>query len=229
MGSSETTELSSCVKQARRTKNPFLATLRRYVLSFPFELSLLAATNPQVLRALARINYEVTAKYFRNRAASGVVGKSHAGALTFVHRFGSSLNLHLHLHVCFFDGLFVQRDNEAPYFSPARALSKDDLCELVERIAVCTAKWLRKHGYARDEQDSDSNETRAFSFVEVLAQVAAQRGTFEKMKNGHDGTQASTDEPNTPQPPPCDGAAKFYGFNLHASVRIAADDDCGRE
>ena len=99
------------------------------------ELSLLAATNPKVLRALVRINHEVTAKYFRNRAAaSGVVGKTH------VHRLGSSLNLLLHLHVCFFDGLFVQRDNDAPSFFPARPLSKDDLCQLVETIAVRTAK-----------------------------------------------------------------------------------------
>ena len=73
------------------------------------------------------------------------------------------------------------------------------------------------------------NETRAFSFVEMLAQVAAQRETFDKMRHGHDGTQTSTDDPNAPQPPPCDGAAKFCGFNLHASVRIAADDDRGRE
>jgi hypothetical protein len=97
--------------------------LRHYVLSFPFELSLLAAESPKVLRALARINHEVTARYFQRRAAdSGAAGKTHAGALTFVHRFGSSLNLHLHLHVCVFDGVFVERDNEAQRFSPAQAL-----------------------------------------------------------------------------------------------------------
>ena len=37
---------------------------QHYALSFPFELSLLAATNPKVLHAVARINYEVTAQYW---------------------------------------------------------------------------------------------------------------------------------------------------------------------
>jgi len=152
--------------------------LRHYVLSFPYELSLPAATNPKVLRALARINYEVTAKHLRGRtAARALVGKTHAAALTY--QFGSSCNLHLHLHVCVFDGVFVVRDDDAPQFCPARPLRKDDRCELVETVAVRVAKWLRKHGFARDEQDSDSDETHAPSIDEMLARLAAGRGTFE--------------------------------------------------
>jgi len=116
--------------------------LRHYVPSFPFELSLLVPTNSWVLRALACINYEVTAKHFRcSAAASGVVGKTHAGSLTFVRRFGSSLNPHIHLHVCVFDSVFATRDSEPPYFFPARSLSRDDLCELVERVAERVVKW----------------------------------------------------------------------------------------
>ncbi|MCL2824460.1 MAG: hypothetical protein FWD57_10750 [Polyangiaceae bacterium] len=62
---------------------------------------MLAATTPKVLHAVARINYEVTARYFQRLAVDiGTVGKTHAGAVAFVHRFGSSLNLRLHLHVC---------------------------------------------------------------------------------------------------------------------------------
>ena len=74
--------------------------VRKYVLSFPFELALLGATNWQVLSAVARTNHDETARYFRQRAvAGGVVGKTCAGAPTFVHRFGSSLNLHPDQHV----------------------------------------------------------------------------------------------------------------------------------
>jgi len=67
-----------------------------------------------------------------------------------------------------------------------------------------------------------------FTFDEMLAQVAAGRGTFEKVKNCPDDAQASRTETN-PQPPPCDGAVTLCGFNLHASVRVAADDDRARE
>jgi hypothetical protein len=73
--------------------------IRQFVLSFPFELSLLAATKPEVLRALARIHAEELARHYKNAAKkSGESGTLHAGAVTFVQRFGSSLNLHVHLH-----------------------------------------------------------------------------------------------------------------------------------
>src|SRR5690606_15105865 len=81
--------------------------IRQFVLSFPplrvsrsasFELSLLAASKPEVLRALARIHAEELARYYKAAAKkSGETGKLHAGAVTFVQRFGSSLNLHVHL------------------------------------------------------------------------------------------------------------------------------------
>jgi len=53
------------------------------VLAFHFGLSLLAATNTKVLRALARINYEVTARYFQRRAPDRcTAGKTPVGAIT---------------------------------------------------------------------------------------------------------------------------------------------------
>ena len=55
-----------------------------------------------------------------------------------------------------------------------------------------------------------------FTFDEMLAPLAVGRGSFEKRKNCHDNTQASTTETN-PRPPRCDGAATFCGFNLHMS------------
>jgi len=129
-------------------------------------------------------------------AESGADGKTHAGALTFVHRFGSSLNRHFHLQVSVFDGVFVERDNEALRLSQAEDLSRDELGELLKRFAVRVARWLRKRGFARNEQDSDSNEIRVLTLVEMLAQVAAWRGTFWKVHGCHDDAQDSSSERN---------------------------------
>jgi len=162
------------LKQAAHLLNAVVPTLphRHDVLSFPFERSLLAATNPKELRAAALINYGLTARCFRHRAAeSGMVGETHVGASTYRNR--SRLHSHLHLQVCVFDGVFVERDDEALRFFPARALSKDELCELMDRLAVREARWMRKHGGARDGQGSDSNEARVFVFDEMLAQGTA--------------------------------------------------------
>jgi hypothetical protein len=134
--------------------------IRQFVLSFPFELSLLAATKPEVLRALARIHAEELARHYKQAAKkSGETGKLRAGAVTFVQRFGSSLNLHVHLHTCALDGAYVEGAEPEPLrFVPAGPPSRADLYVLAERVALRVMTWLRKHrpkgrqspmGYAR--------------------------------------------------------------------------------
>jgi len=121
--------------------------IRQFVLSFPFELSLLAATKPEVLRALARIHAEELARHYKSAAKkNGEVGKLHAGAVTFVQRFGSSLKLHVHLHTCALDGVYVGGDDgdAAPRFMPAAPPSRAELYVLTERVALRVMTWLRQ-------------------------------------------------------------------------------------
>lgn len=199
--------------------------IRQFVLSFPFELSLLAATKPEVLRALARIHAEELARRYKQAAKkSGETGKLHAGAVTFVQRFGSSLNLHVHLHTCALDGVYVDADDGPPRFVPAEPPSLAELYVLTERVALRVMTWLRKRGYAK-EDDPASNDTPERSFAELLAQVATQRGTVENLKDD----TGESDGLAEPAAPLRDEAVSRHGFNLHASLTIAADDDLGRE
>jgi len=104
---------------------------RHHLLPFHFDPSHPAGTSPQVLRALDRVNHEVTAKHLHcNALASGVVFKTHASVIA--DRIGSSL----HQHVCVFNNVSVDRHNEAPYFCRDRPLGKDHLCEHAERLVV---------------------------------------------------------------------------------------------
>jgi hypothetical protein len=198
--------------------------IRQFVLSFPFELSLLAATKPEVLRALARIHAEELARHYKSAAKkSGQTGKLHSGALTFVQRFGSSLNIHVHLHTCALDGVYAEEAN-APRFVPAAPPSRAELYVLTERVALRLMTWLRKRGYAK-EDDHASNDTPERSFAEILAEVATQRGTLENVKDDTGEYQG----PAEPAAPLRDEAVTRHGFNLHASLTIAANDDLGRE
>ena len=38
------------------------------------------------------------------------------GAVTLIQRFGSALNLNIHFHALFLDGVYVYRDNRSPWF-----------------------------------------------------------------------------------------------------------------
>jgi hypothetical protein len=141
------------MRRRRRTVDRVLPAvpIRQFVMSFPFELSLLAATKPEVLRALARIHAEELARHYKQTAKkSGEDGKLHTGAVTFVQRFGSSLNLHVHLHTCALDGVYVEgEEGELPRFVPADPPSRAELYVLAERVALRVMTWLRKRGHAR--------------------------------------------------------------------------------
>jgi len=202
--------------------------IRQFVLSFPFELSLLAATKPEVLRALARIHAEELARHYKRAAKkNGEVGKLHAGAVTFVQRFGSSLNLHVHLHTCALDGVYVEgEDGHAPRFVPAPPPSRAELYVLTERVALRVMTWLRKRGHRKDDDDDrESSDTPERTFAEVLAQLATQRGTVENVKDD----TGESEGPAEAVGPLLDEAVTRHGFNMHASLTISADDALGRE
>jgi hypothetical protein len=70
------------------------------------------------------------------------------GAIPFVHRFGSALNHHVHLHVCATDGVFVPAAGGAgccapPAFLPARPITQADLATVTERVPCRMIRWFR--------------------------------------------------------------------------------------
>jgi len=90
----------------------------------------------------------------------------------------------------------------------------------VETVAVRMATWPRRHGFARDDEDSGLNEKRVFTFDETPAQWAIGRGTFERAKGCHGDAQASSE--TNPLPPPGDGAMALWALTSRASLRTAA-------
>ena len=61
------------------------------------------------------------------------------GAVFFLHRFGSAINRHVHLHACVTDGVFVPVADGAGFdaplaFLPARPLTEVHLATLAERV-----------------------------------------------------------------------------------------------
>ena len=57
----------------------------------------------------------------------------HGFLVAFLHRFGSALNCHVHLHACVTDGLFMP-DHAGVAFLPARPVTPADLATLTERV-----------------------------------------------------------------------------------------------
>ena len=65
-----------------------------------------------------------------------------------MHRFGSALNHHVHLHTCVTNGVFVPAADQAgcdvpPTFLPARPVTATDVAALTERVRRRVIRWFR--------------------------------------------------------------------------------------
>ncbi len=73
------------------------------------------------------------------------------GSVTFVQRFGSSLNLNPHVHVLMLDGVYADGD-EAPVFVAAPPLSDQAVRQIVETSARRIIRLCSRHGLLDDTQ-----------------------------------------------------------------------------
>jgi hypothetical protein len=91
--------------------------------------------------------------------------RSRLGAVSFLHRFGSTLNHHLHLHAWVTDGVFVPAADQAgcdapPAFLPARPITQVHLAALTERVHRRAVRWFRMQRLVDAAASSASTTTR---------------------------------------------------------------------
>ena len=205
--------------------------VRQWVLSLPWELRPVAAAKPDVLGATGRLFVDTVLRELKRAAGSP---ESEGGAVCFVHRAGGSLNLNPHLHVVALDGLLVRdrggelRFDEAPPPSP----------EMLERVAVRLRKrlvgWLRRHAYIEQRELEDrSNETPAPGALDGCAHIGLERGTFVRLRDAdaEAGAENESGDDERAFEPSRRGrySVGLEGWDLHAGVRVDADNDVGRE
>jgi len=107
--------------------------VRQWVLSVPKRLRYYIQRDSATLNMVLRIFLRVIAQNLQAHcpgAANADKANLHIGAVAFIHRFGSSLNEHVHFHVCVVDGVFEATGSCA--IAPKRPL----------RWSVCVKKVL---------------------------------------------------------------------------------------
>ena len=201
--------------------------VRQYVLTLPCELRKLAAFKADVLTALARILVEALFATYRVRAKRAGLEDARCGAVNFVQRCGSSVNLHVHFHLMVLDGVFTRDAGGRVLFHPAPAPTVADLDAIVGRVQRRAAAWLRRHGYLDDTPLEDrSNEPPAQTALDACAAIAMGRGQVAMLPRDGEHDAQSDDEERPDKPA---FTVERDGFNLNAGVRIEAGDDLGRE
>ena len=96
--------------------------VRQWVLSFPYEIRYRLAYDGEWVSKVLAVFLRVVGGWYRRQAQAMGHGNARWGSVTFVQRFGSSLNLNPHVHVLMLDGVYVDGE-EAPVFVAAPPLS----------------------------------------------------------------------------------------------------------
>ena len=125
--------------------------VRQWVLSVPFQLRFLFATQPQVMSKVLAIVHRVISTYLITRAGLTVKSGAQTGAVTLIQRFGSALNANLHYHMLFLDGVYSKK----AVFYRVKPPNSEDIAAVAQKIAQRVSRYLEKAGYLVRDAESE--------------------------------------------------------------------------
>ena len=84
--------------------------IRQWVLSFPFQLRFLLARHTELMgKILLGIVYRTLSTHLIKKAGY-TKASAETGSVTLIQRFGSALNLNVHYHMLFLDGVYAENN-----------------------------------------------------------------------------------------------------------------------
>jgi hypothetical protein len=196
--------------------------IRQWVLSLPFPLRFLLATHPALIgRMLGIVNRVIAAHLVRQAGYTQQTART--GAVTLIQRFGSTLNLNIHFHMLFLDGVYeVAPDGTRLRFRWVRAPTSAQLTQLAHTIARRVGRLLEREGLL--ERDTEQLELgEALDPDDPMPDLAGHSITYRIAVGPHRGRKVFTLQtlPDSGwEEPPADAPGNVAGFSLHAGVAV---------
>src|SRR5215510_3836101 len=114
---------------------PWVPT-RQWVVSVPIPLRYWMAPSRALTARVHTIIRRTIAQYYVKQAVRNGAKRAtvQPGSVTFVQRFGGSINAHVHFHVVFLEGVFVDRTAQGlkPRFLPADPPTDTDIATVLQ-------------------------------------------------------------------------------------------------
>lgn len=207
------------------------APYRQWVLSLPIPLRFWMATNKKLTSKVHQIaSKEITAYYTRVAKSKGIENPL-PGSITFIQRFGSACNLNIHFHLVALEGVYTEPyiEDAVPRFIAFEPPTDQEVCDVVEKIATKTIKYLRKKGYLQEEgeevlrPDLDQLFQEHPGMTEAMAASIQSKIAFGE-RAGEKVRRVGSGFGYEEETPLVKGTlvATINGFNLHAKVGVAA-------
>ena len=201
--------------------------VRQWVLTVPvalrYRMAFDAGLTAEVLRAFVRAVFASLRRRVRERRK---IRYAHAGAVTFVQRFGDALNLNVHFHLLALDGVFDADDPEAVRFVPLDPPDDAEVLRVALTFARRLARLLERRGLGAeaDPDDADSLMRDQPLMAELCGASARGRvatGPRAGQRVRRLGDRIDVESLADAQPPGCASAG---GITVHAAVAIPARD-----
>ena len=208
--------------------------VRQWVLSFPIPARFWMARNPKLMGSLLNIFMRAIHGYYRESFLkhAGIRTceyKIQTGSITVIQRFGGALNLNIHFHTLFLDGVYVSKkgdENQKPIFIEHLPMRTEEIEKVLKTIQKRMVRHLIKRGLlSKYENDSipDQNEEMTlldeFQASSVLGKIGSGENRGGKVRRvGSFGTEIENAFKSGSM------AATLAGFSLHAGTYIREDD-----
>jgi len=205
--------------------------LRQWVISFPFPLRYLFAAHPQAMGKVLGIVYRAISTHLIHKAGLSLRDGA-TGAVSLIQRFGSALNLNIHFHILFLDGVYVYRDNRPPRFRRVKAPDKSELEELVQLISQRVGRCLERQGLLEQYTESAWLELDPAEDTDAMPQILGSSVSYRIAVGPQQGRKAfmiRTIRPLDRPDPGLERVAKANGFSLHAGVSCEGHQKNKRE
>jgi hypothetical protein len=168
--------------------------VRQWVLSVPKRLRYFMQRDGAVLNMVLRIFLRVIAQSLQsNSPGTAQLDRAalHIGAVAFIHRFGSSLNGHVHFHVCVVDGVFeevaVEGDAKSSppgiAFHPASAIDETAVAQVQTDLRRRILRAFVGRGLleSRDAKEMLGYQHSGFSVDAGVCIQAHDRAALERL------------------------------------------------
>jgi len=211
---------------------PWVPT-RSWVISVPVPLRYWMASSQDLTAKVHTIIRTTIGQYYVNKAVTRGFERANMqpGSVTCIQRFGSALNLNLHFHVIFLEGIYVDRTAQGlrPRFVQGEPRTNADIAAVVQKISRRVLRTLRQLGYLEagldavvatgyDPLGDDAPELARTTAASVQQRIAFGERAGQQVRRigagfGHEG-----------EVPTLIGTrcASVHGFSLHANTHVPA-------
>ena len=202
--------------------------VRQWVLSLPFALRYRVAFDGALLGEVLGIFVRAVFGSLKRRAREYGIPWGQCGAVTFIQRFGSALNLTPHFHVLVLNGVYAAEEGEVPGFYPLRPPDKSDVMAVAAQVAERAASLLEKQDVGGEDGDEEPALGALYN-ASIMGRIATGPNAGRRVKTlGQSSAAADSGEDDGFQSV-TSRCAMVSGFSVHAGVGIRAEDRKGLE